>query len=207
MLRNTLRHRKPTALLLVAALFNFCLLSFASATSSRTLAKGKQSPLVGDLTANGLVTLNGKKVISGTTIYSDSLIKVSCKGSAAVNLGTLGRIVYDQGADMRLRFSEGIVEGELLAGKVQIEVPAGVKLNINTPDGPFATDGKEASSVPLTASATPVCASPGANTSIPQSSSNPTVRRRGLALLLTGVAGAAGIGIAAVSNRNVSPIR
>lgn len=208
MLRRNFNHRKLTALLLVTVLVNFCLLSTEGATSSHALVKGKQQPPAGDLTANGLVTLNGKKVISGTTVYSNSLIKVACKGGAAVNLGTLGRVVYDQGAEMRLQFSDGLIEGELLAGNVQIEAPAGVRLNINTPTGPVVTDGKDASSVPLSASTTPVCAVPGSNNSPTQSASNSAISPTATALILTGIAGATGIGIAAaLSNNNVSPIR
>jgi hypothetical protein len=207
MLRNIFRHRKPAALLLVTALINIGLLSLMTATSHRVLAKGKQQPPVGDLTTNGEVTINGKKVISGTTVYSNSLIKVACKGSAAVNLGTLGRLVYDQGASMQLRFSEGLIEGDLLGGNVQIEIPAGVKLNITTPNGPVVTDGKDAMSVPLSASTTPVCPVLGAGNFPNPSPSNAAISPTATALILTGIAGATGIGIAAALSNNVSPIR
>jgi hypothetical protein len=99
------------------------------------------------------VTVNDKKAITGTTIFTDSRIVVACaKGnSAIVNLGRLGRIELTEGAKLTLRFGEGLIGGDLAEGKAVISTPAGVKVAVNTPDGVAVGGGGEASVTPAVA--------------------------------------------------------
>jgi hypothetical protein len=95
------------------------------------------SQLTGQLIANGPVTVNGNKAITGTTVYTGSNVVVDCaKGnSAIVNLGKLGRIELVPGTKMTLRFSDGLISGNIQDGKANIKTPSGVKVEVSTPDG------------------------------------------------------------------------
>jgi hypothetical protein len=101
--------------------------------SKTTGAQDGNSQLNGQLIANGSVTVNGNKAITGTTVFTDSRIVVdSAKGnSAIVNLGKLGRIELVAGSKLLLRFSDGLISGELEEGNAVVKAPAGVKVAIN----------------------------------------------------------------------------
>ena len=94
------------------------------------------SQLNGQLIANGPVTVNGNKAITGTTIFTDSHIAVDpAKGnSAIINLGKLGRIELVAGTKLLLQFSEGLISGNLEEGQAIVNVPSGVKVAINAPN-------------------------------------------------------------------------
>ena len=104
-------------------------------------AQSGNSQVTGQLIANGPVTVNGNKAITGTTIYTGSNVVVDCaKGnSAIVNLGKLGRIELVAGTKMTLRFSDGLISGNIQDGKAVISTPGGVKVEVNTPDGGVVT--------------------------------------------------------------------
>jgi hypothetical protein len=95
------------------------------------------SQLNGQLIANGPVTVNGNKAITGTTVFTDSNIAVDCTSgnSAVINLGKLGRIDLVGGTKMTLRFSDGLISGELQDGKAIISAPQDVKVEVKTADG------------------------------------------------------------------------
>ena len=71
------------------------------------------------------VTVNGNKAITGTTVFNGSNVVVDCaKGnSAIVNLGKLGRIELVAGTKMTLRFSDGLISGNIQDGKAVIKTP------------------------------------------------------------------------------------
>ena len=104
-------------------------------------AQSGNSQLTGQLIANGPVTVNGNKAITGTTVFNGSNVVVDCaKGnSAIVNLGKLGRIELVAGTKMTLRFSDGLISGNIQDGKAVISTPGGVKVEVNTPDGGVVT--------------------------------------------------------------------
>src|SRR5262249_26479582 len=66
--------------------------------------------IVGQLIVTGSVTVNEKRAITGTSVFTDSRIAVACaKGNLAiVNLGKLGRIELSSGSKLLLRFSDGL---------------------------------------------------------------------------------------------------
>jgi hypothetical protein len=104
-------------------------------------AQSGNSQVTGQLIANGPVTVNGNKAITGTTVFNGSNVAVDCaKGnSAIVNLGKLGRIELVAGTKMTLRFSDGLISGNIQDGKAVISTPGGVKVEVNTPDGGVVT--------------------------------------------------------------------
>jgi hypothetical protein len=153
-----LRTRVPVLLLILGA---FWLINTGSTLAAKNRgvepatanAKAGNSQRVGQLIVTGSVTVNDKKAITGTTIFTDSLIVVACaKGnSAIVNLGRLGRIELTAGAKLTLRFGEGLIGGDLAEGKAVISTPAGVKVAVNTPDGVAAAGGGDAAVTPAVA--------------------------------------------------------
>lgn len=137
--------RKVTALVL---LFSVGSLWSTGLNSDLASAKTKSdAQIIGQLVTSGAVSVNDKKAISGTSIFSNSRLNVACANGnrAVVNLGRLGRVELAPGSQMTLRFSDGLVSGDLVMGKVVVNTPAGVKVSINTPEGVSASDGKDAS--------------------------------------------------------------
>ena len=155
--------------------------------------------LKGQLLVNGSVTLNGKHAITGTTVLTDSRISVACASgnSATVNLGKLGRLELAAGAQMVVRFSEGLISGELIAGKALVNNAAGVRVAITTPEGLSAADGKEAAALSVTTQKGSRC------TPLVQKGSSQTNSANlgpgAIAALLAGVGGAAAAAVVAAN--------
>jgi hypothetical protein len=118
------------------------------------------SQLNGQLIANGAVTVNGNKAITGTTVFTDSKIAVDCvKGnSAVINLGKLGRIDLVAGTKMTLRFSDGLISGELQDGKAIITAPQDVKVEVKTADGVVTSNNVQQTVQQTSTLVTPVAA-------------------------------------------------
>ena len=118
------------------------------------------SQLNGQLIANGPVTVNGNKAITGTTVFNGSNIAVDCANgnSAIVNLGRLGRIELVPGTKLTLRFSDGMISGDLQDGKAVISTPPGVKVAVNTPDGVVSADCVQACVTPVVVQGFTQCA-------------------------------------------------
>jgi hypothetical protein len=111
--------------------------TLAAKNRAAASAQSGNSQLTGQLIANGPVSVNGNKAITGTTVFTDSNIVVDCaKGnSAIVNLGKLGRVELVAGTKLTLRFSDGLISGNLQEGKAVISTPQDVKVEVKTPDG------------------------------------------------------------------------
>jgi hypothetical protein len=173
--------------------------------NSRT---GEPKPvIVGQLTVIGVAIINEKKAISGTTIFNNSQIRVACsKGNKAViDLGGSGRIELTPGAQFVVRFSNGLLSGELIQGNILVNAPVGVKVSINTPDRVVTSNGNDAVVIPINAKRDVRCTPPvGKSTS-----SSPTLTS--LLLFLAGAStAAAGIMLAASAGNDqvvLSPIR
>jgi hypothetical protein len=161
------------------------------------------SQLVGQMIVTGIVTVNEKKAITGATVFTDSRIAVACaKGSSAiVNLGRLGRVELSAGSKLLLRFSDGIISGDLLEGKAVVSTPAGVKVAVNTPEGVSTSDGNEAAVTPVATQrgvrCVPVALGPSTSTAL---GSGP------LAALLIGIGGAAAAGAAVATSESPSAL-
>jgi uncharacterized membrane protein YgcG len=167
--------------------------------------------MAGQLTVNGNVTVNGKKAITGSTIFNDSRLSVMCASgnSAIVNLGRLGRIQLSPGTDMVIRFSDGLISGELVNGKAIVNYAAGVKVSINTPEGVAAADGKEASALAVNTQkgtrCVPMTGKSGGSSggSGGSSGGGAALGAGGIAAIIVGAGGAAtAVGIAASGKKN-----
>jgi hypothetical protein len=103
---------------------------------------------------------------------------------------------------MLLRFSEGLISGDLIEGNIMVNAPSGVKVSINTPDGVTASDGKEASVLPVRTQRGVRCVP----MVIGNSSSSPVLSTGAWALLLLGMGGAVA-GAVLASGEEVSPVQ
>ncbi|MCG3162745.1 MAG: hypothetical protein JMDDDDMK_04075 [Acidobacteria bacterium] len=162
----------------------------------------ENSQQVGQMIVTGSVTVNEKRAITGTTVFTDSRIAVACaKGnSAIVNLGRLGRIELSAGSKLLLRFSDGLISGDLLEGKAVVSTPAGVKVAVNTPEGVSSSDGKDAAVTPVATQRGVRCVPITTG-----SSSSPSALGSGaLGALLIGIGGAAAAATAVAASENTS---
>jgi hypothetical protein len=190
----------------VAIILGVALSSIGAPIPSTTLAGAlpnvnvprDDTSLKGQLLVNGSVTLNGKRAITGTTVLNDSRISVACAGgnSATVNLGKLGRLELAPGAQMVVRFSEGLISGELIAGKAIVNNATGVRVAITTPDGLSAADGKEAAALSVATQKGSRC-TPLAQKGSNNSSNSSSLGAGAIAALLAGAGGVAAVAIAA----------
>ena len=123
----------------------------AAANAQTDSAQAETSQLRGQLIANGPVTINGNKAITGTTVFTGSNIVVDCAtgNTAIVNLGYLGRIELVPGTKLTLRFSNGLISGDLQDGKAVISTSPGVKVAVNTPDGVVSSDCAQSCVTPV----------------------------------------------------------
>lgn len=115
--------------------------SFSTLTSTAVLANGS-SKAAGELAIAGSVMLNGTPAISGATVFSESTIKTA-SGNAIVNLGKQGRIELGPNAEMTVRFVNGSIGGNLLAGRATVNAPAGVAVSVATAEGTAVSEGKQ----------------------------------------------------------------
>lgn len=102
--------------------------------------------LAGKLLVTGAATINGKKALSGSTVFSENRIAVAntAGNQALLNLGQLGRIDMGPGTELVLRLANGLISGELLAGEAVIKNNAGVKVALRTAAGLVTADGRTA---------------------------------------------------------------
>jgi hypothetical protein len=138
------RHfRKALAIALMLSVGGFYSLITNSALA-QSAAKA-----AGELSVKGNVTINGTSAISGATIFSDSLVKTQRGGGATINLGKLGRVQLGPESEMRLRFADGSIGGNLTSGRAVLSAPTGVAISIATSEGVTTADGKQASALTI----------------------------------------------------------
>src|SRR5262245_50921134 len=205
-------NRSLLASILVGALGIYPLLYPEKILAEGNSRPGDQRPevmIVGQLTVIGVASVNEKKAITGTTIFNNSQIRVACTrgNKAIIDLGRSGRIELTPGAQFVVRFSDGLLSGDLIQGNILVNAPAGIKVSINTPDRVVTSDGKDAVVIPVNTQRGVRCIPTAGKTS----SSSLTLRTTSLLLLLAGAgAAAAGIVIAATAGSDqivLSPIR
>jgi hypothetical protein len=135
--------RKPTTLrkaLTVAVIL--AVGNFYSLVGSPALAQAQKA--AGELSVTGTVMINGTQAISGATVFSDSTIKTSRNSAATISLGKQGRVQLGPETDMTLTFVSGNIGGNLTAGRLVVNAPVGVTVNVSTADGVATADGKQA---------------------------------------------------------------
>ena len=100
----------------------------------------------GELSIVGDVMVDGQKVISGGTIFSDSVIVTAKDSSAIVSLSKLRRVELSANSSLKLSFTDDSITGLLDAGRARVSTPAGVRVNLTTKDGSVVVDGTKATS-------------------------------------------------------------
>jgi|GEM_PF-6135215 len=138
-------NRRPALFQKLLVIFlTLTLSSFSLLTTNSTTAK-TTARAAGELSFVRQATLNGAKAISGMTVFSESRVKTSLAGAATVNLNKLGGVGFGSDTEMMLHFSEDVLGGSLLSGRVVVRAPAGVKISVVTPQGVAQSDGRQAS--------------------------------------------------------------
>ena len=98
------------------------------------------------LSVFGDVEINGAKVISGGTVFSDSTIATHAESEATLGLGGTGRVSLSANSALRLSFTDKTLDGRLDAGEVRLSTPAGVSVSLIIPGALVLTDGAQATS-------------------------------------------------------------
>lgn len=192
------KSRLLAALFLTTAISLFSNFSLVSVVAS---VPKSDNQVVGQINVVGAATINDKKAINGTTVFNNSRVSVACASGnrATVNLGKMGRIEMAPGSQMVLKFSEGLISGDLVTGKIVVNAPIGMKVAISTPEGVSASDGKEASVLAVATQRGVRC--------VPvvtaQSASTTALSSGALAAILLGAGGTAVVG-AAFSSQQAS---
>ncbi|MDQ2921148.1 MAG: hypothetical protein M3R52_06010 [Acidobacteriota bacterium] len=100
----------------------------------------------GRLSVVGEVTVDGQKVTSGGTFFSDSTIVTAENSSAILSLGRLGRIELLANSSLNLTLADNGITGTMNSGRGRVSTPAGVAVKIATRDGDVSADGSQATS-------------------------------------------------------------
>jgi hypothetical protein len=103
----------------------------------------------GGLSVVGEVTVDGQKVTSGGTFFSESTIVTAADSGAVLSLGRLGRIELLANSSLNLTLAENGISGTMYSGRSRISTPAGVAVNIATKDGAVKIDGSQSTSFNL----------------------------------------------------------
>jgi len=130
--------RKPIAACVAVAIL--------SVYSMVVLASPAAKAPSGELKVSGTVTVNGESVISGGTLFSDSVITTADKSMATVNLSKLGRVELSPNSSLRISFTEKGITGLLDSGSAHVSTLGGVTVNFTTKDGAVVVDGSQATS-------------------------------------------------------------
>lgn len=105
----------------------------------------------GQLIVYGSVSVNERQVLSGSSIFTNSLIKVACNqgSSAIIRLGRGGLIEVKPGTSFMLRFNSGMIAGELREGSLKVKTLPGMSVAIDTPEGRVTADGQSSAFLPI----------------------------------------------------------
>lgn len=164
------------------------------------------------------VTLNGEKAVSGRTFFSSDLIETMETSSAAISLGSLGRVTLSPNSRLSLRFTENSISGKLYSGNISVVNAKGVSVDIETPDDVLTNDKNSAGSfnIDLTSGSTQATTETGSlysNNGMPAGQVQTTSAGSSPLIPVLVFAGIVGVAVASVIiSRNddegvVSPIR
>lgn len=100
----------------------------------------------GQLLFSRQVTINGKDVVSGQTVFDGNRIKVGVGGLAVVGLGKQGRFELGEKSEMNLLVSGNNIGGMLVAGCLAMNVSAEGNVMVELPNSIVSSAGKQSSS-------------------------------------------------------------
>jgi hypothetical protein len=108
----------------------------------------------GELSIIGQVSVNGEKVISGGTLFSDSVVATAEKSSAIISISKLGRVELAPNSSLKLSFTDKSVMGLLETGTAHVSTLAGITVNVTTKDASVIVDGSQPTSFTVSSSLT-----------------------------------------------------
>jgi hypothetical protein len=135
---------------MLMSLCGFALAGIPLLSPSPALAQ-TPAKATGELALARQATVNGQPAVVGLTVFSRSRVKTAKQGAAAVNLGRQGRFELGSETELALHLTSGSVGGELATGRLLANLPAGVKLSVNTPKSLVITDGNQATTLMIEA--------------------------------------------------------
>jgi ferric-dicitrate binding protein FerR (iron transport regulator) len=106
----------------------------------------------GALAVSGQVKVNGQKMISGGTIFMDSIISTADQSSASVSISKVGRVDLAANSNLRLSFAANGITAMLETGSAQVAILAGITVNLTTKDGTVVVDGSQPTTFTVSAS-------------------------------------------------------
>ena len=135
--------RKPMAALVAIAVWSVYSMVVLAAPGAKASA---------ELSVSGNVTVNGEKMSSGGTVFSDSTITTENQSSATVNISKLGHVALGANSSLRISFADNTLTALLETGTANVSTLAGVTVNLTTQDGSVVVDGSKATSFTVVAS-------------------------------------------------------
>lgn len=92
-------------------------------------------------------SVNGRAALAGATLLNNARLKTERDGTALARIGQAGAINLDGESELALRLADGVVGGELMAGRVLATARAGARLEIQVLGAKVLTDGKQAGAI------------------------------------------------------------
>lgn len=97
----------------------------------------------GEMTALGLVKIDGELARSGQTLFSGSTIETAQDATSFINLGGRGRLELLSNSSINLGFDASTLQGLLNMGRARVSVPMGIKAQISTKVGTVINDSSQ----------------------------------------------------------------
>lgn len=101
---------------------------------------------MGAISVIGETKVNGQNVISGGTIFPDSLIVTAARSQATVSLSKMAQIVLAPETSLKLAFKDSSITCSLDAGRVRVSTLSGVSVKVTTKEGSVLVDGTQETS-------------------------------------------------------------
>jgi ferric-dicitrate binding protein FerR (iron transport regulator) len=135
--------RKPIAALVAIAVWSVYSMVVLAAPGTKAAA---------ELSVSGHVAVNGEKVSTGGTVFSDSTITTEKDSTATVNISKLGHLQLGANSSVRISFADNTLTALLETGTANVSTLAGVTVNLTTKEGSVVVDGSQATSFTVSAS-------------------------------------------------------
>jgi ferric-dicitrate binding protein FerR (iron transport regulator) len=122
---------------LIALCLAICVLHLPATRGAETWKQAAE------LTAFGLVKIDGELARSGQTLFSGSTIETSHDATSFINLGARGRLELLRDSSLSLQFDRTTLQGLLGSGRARITVAAGIRVEVATKDATVISDATQ----------------------------------------------------------------
>jgi hypothetical protein len=100
--------------------------------------------LLGELWSYGEIELNGDPAVSGTTLFSNSLITTTSSSTAVISIAKVGRVEILPRSSVQIGFNNRDLECKLNSGTIRVSTTAGVTSVVTTRDGRVSGEPNQA---------------------------------------------------------------